>query len=146
MPSVESPVLIDLFLQLESSKNTKTKSELLGKAKYLIFNSMSNEQIIEFFADKLNFENLFSLNIWTRSLEETSITEFSEPYEIIERIFSCFTSMLELFSKFREKVFFLITQDQDEKVKHILLKHLIQLAKSLSILLLFIRKNFRKFL
>ena len=106
---------------------------------------MSNEQIIEFFADKLNFENLFSLNIWTRSLEETSITEFSEPYEIIERIFACFTSMLELFSKFREKVFFLINQDQDEKVKHILLKHLIQLAKSLSILLLFIRKNFRKF-
>lgn len=132
MPSVNSSNLIDLFNQLETSKNTKTKSELLGKAKYLIFNTLSTEQIIEFFGDKLNFESLFSLNIWTKNLDESVVTEFLEPYDIIEKIFSCFTSLLHLLNEFKPQIFFLISQDKDEKVKHILVKYLLQLTKSLS--------------
>jgi hypothetical protein len=63
MPSVDTPTLVDLFVQIESCKNTKTKSELLGKVKSLIFNSMSAEQIKEFFGENSNFEQLFTLKV-----------------------------------------------------------------------------------
>ena len=149
MPSLlDSSNLIDLFTQIDSTQNIKTKSELLGKAKNVIFNSMSNEQLINFFTkeNSNNFESLFSLSIWTPKLEESRIPEFIEPYEIIEKIFSCFDSLFTLFNEFKLQLLFLINQDKDEKVKHIFVKYLTQLTKSLSKFIKKIPFNFLLFI
>lgn len=133
MPSVESSNLIDLFTQIDAAKSTKLKGELLAKAKYVIYNSMSNEQLIDFFSRQdSNFESLFALSVWTPSLEESQIPEFIEPYDIIERIFSCFDTLFSLFNEFKSQLLFLINQEKDEKVKHLFLKYLTQLTKNLS--------------
>ena len=126
--------LIDLFDKLSvNSISYKQKSENLSLAKMVILNELTNDQIIDFFVDhKTNFENLFLLNIWTKSLETSGgSTEFLEPYDIIEKIFSCFNSLQNLLNKFQYQLLFLIIQEQDEKVKHISIQNLTRLVQLL---------------
>lgn len=139
MPSLEPNQLIDLFNDLENAKTVKEKSDLLSKAKYYLLNQMSNEQIKAFFVSNAsNFENLYKLNIWTKNLEESNgIVDFLEPYDILEKILGSCDSLIEFVNVFNEQTVFLITQDTDEKSKHILVKHLSNLVQNLGINFLF---------
>lgn len=133
MTSDESGKLIELFDGILSASSFKQKSEILSQAKYFIFNRMKNEEIREFFAQNpVNFETLFSLNIWTKNLEETGgIVDYPEVYEIIEKIFHTFKSLNELIFFFYDQVAFILTQNRDEKVKHLCAKCFLEFTKQL---------------
>ena len=135
--STKQQQLIDLFssLQLTSSADKPKVLDLLYQAKLCVVNEMSKQQIIDFFVvEKTNFENLFLLNIWTKSLEETNgIVDFTEPYEIIEKLFSSFDSLDTFINMFESQIKYLLEQMKDEKIKHICVKHLIRLAKATSL-------------
>lgn len=125
--------LIKLFDCILSASTFKQKSEILSQAKYFIFNQMKNEEIREFFAQNpVNFQTLFSLDIWTRNLEETGgIVDYPEAYDIIEKIFLSFKSLNELILGFYDQVAFILTQDRDEKVKHLCAKCFLEFTKQL---------------
>lgn len=131
MPSLESTPLLDLFDQIDSTKDEKTKSLALAKAKFYILNEMTPQMIKETFAkEEQNFESLFGLNIWKNSLQDSSLT-YTEPYDIIVKIFSSFKSLVELVDEFKEQILFLINQKKDEQAKHICIENMIRLTKSL---------------
>lgn len=136
MPSTEinDNTLLEIFNSLQSASTVKSKSDLLYKAKLHVLNEMSDEHIIQFFVlNKTNFENLFLLDIWTSSLEDSNgIAEFNEPYDIIEKIFSCFDSLPNFVSQFYHHIIHLLEQNKDEKIKHLCVKHLIRLTKRFS--------------
>ena len=93
---------------------------------------MTKEQLIEFFvSNKSNFENLFLLDIWTSDLEKNNgIVEFTEPYEIIEKLFNSFDTLDSFIKMFNDQINILLMQEKDEKIKHICVKNLIRLAKA----------------
>lgn len=142
MPSTEinDNTLLEIFNSLQSASTVKSKSDLLYKAKLHVLNEMSDEHIIQFFVlNKTNFENLFLLDIWTSSLEDSNgIAEFNEPYDIIEKIFSCFDSLPNFVSQFYHHIIHLLEQNKDEKIKHLCVKHLIRLTKRFSELTFFL--------
>lgn len=135
MVSAEPNELVRIFNELESAKGLKSKSDLLGKAKHFILNRMSDDDIAKFFVqDANNFKNLFLLDVWTRKLDETNgIVEFTEPYDIIERILSLFKSIDDLVNDAStyDKILYLFEQGKDEKVKHLLVKRLTELVSGL---------------
>ncbi len=140
MPSLNSiehdPIqqqLIDLFNSLQLTNLDKPKVlDLLYRAKLCVLNQMTKEQIFEFFVtDKNNFANLFLLNIWTSDLEKSNgIVDFTEPYEILEKLFASFDSLDNFVNLFQSQIKCLLEQTRDEKIKHICAKHLIRLAKT----------------
>ena len=140
MPSLniteQDPVqqqLIDLFNSLQLSNLDKPKVlDLLYRAKLCVLNQMTKEQIFDFFVtDKNNFENLFLLNIWTSDLEKSNgIVDFTEPYEILEKLFGSFDSLDNFVNMFNTQIKCLLEQTKDEKIKHICVKNLIRLAKT----------------
>jgi hypothetical protein len=134
MPSIEdvSSKLIELFTQVETASDFKTKSMTLANAKMFIFNEMNHENLMDFFVKiSTNFEQLFMLNVWSKSLSDKASVEFFEPYEIIDKIFSLFGSLIELTDLFKIQLIFLINQMQDEQVKHLCIKTLVKLTKQL---------------
>lgn len=134
MPSQDltPPALIDLFDQIDSAENQKIKSLALSKAKSYILNEMSPEMITNSFVnDKQNFEILFSLKIWKDKLD-LGMVEYTEPYEIIEKIFTNFKSLIELVDNFKDQILFIMNQDKDEKIKHICVQFMTKLTRSLS--------------
>jgi hypothetical protein len=104
----------------------------LYRAKLCVLNEMTRDQIFEFFVtEKSNFENLFLLNIWTSDLEKSNgIVDFTEPYEILEKLFGSFESLEGFVNLFSAQIKCLLEQNKDEKIKHICAKHLIRLAKN----------------
>ena len=132
MPSIDSTPLTGLFEEIDTTSDEKTKSSALGKAKYFILNEMTSEAIKEVFAkDKLNFESLFALKIWKSKLQE-AIVDYMEPYEIMEKIFGSFATLVEYIDEFYGQILFTINQNEDEKVKHICVRTMIKLTKALS--------------
>lgn len=126
--------LEDLFDQVNSGNDEKSKLLALSKAKSFIMNKMSSEMIREsFINESANFESLFSLDIWKDKLEDGAMINFIEPYEIVEKIFGNFVTLIDLISNFKEQIQFLINQNKDEKVKHICVSNMIKLTKSLKI-------------
>ncbi len=134
MPSQDltPSTLIELFDQIESAENQKAKSLVLSKAKSYILNEMTPEMITNsFVVNKENFEILFTLKIWKDKLD-LGMVEYTEPYEIIEKIFKNFKSLIEIIDNFKEQIMFIMTQNKDEKIKHICVKYLTKLTHSLS--------------
>ncbi len=132
MITIDSTPLVGFFEEINSASDVKAKSFALGKAKNYILNEMNAEMIKDIFVeDKLNFESLFALEIWTN--------DYAEPYDIIEKIFGSFDSLVELIDRFYESILFTINQKKDEKVKNTCLQYLIKLTKSLS------KKSFLQF-
>jgi hypothetical protein len=130
-PALDTTELVDIFLLLEKARTRSDKLDLLLKAKIYILNRMSKEQIRAFFVgEALNFEHLFSLDIWTKSLDGCEV-EFVEPYDIVDRIFDSFDSLDQLIEFFHKQIIFLLDQSNDEKSKHICVKHVIRLSKNL---------------
>jgi hypothetical protein len=140
MPSIDStyqdPIqqqLIDLFNSLQLTNLAKpTVLDLLYRAKLCVLNEMTKDQIFEFFVtEKSNFENLFLLNIWTSDLEKSNgVVDFTEPYEILEKLFGSFESLDSFVNLFNDQIKCLLEQNKDEKIKHMCAKHLIRLAKN----------------
>lgn len=132
MPSVQPDELAKIFDELQHAKSTKSKSDLLSKAKHFILNRMSAEELRTYFVQgsTRKFEDLFLLDIWTKNLEKCNgIVEFTEPYDILEKILDLFGSVDEILDEaFYGKAVFLIEQDKDENVKHLFMKRMIQLA------------------
>ena len=140
----EHNVLIKIFDDLQTCKSEKSKLDGLTKAKSHILNHMTDEDIYSFFvSDSNHFSNLFLLDVWTKSLEESNgIVDFLEPYDIIERILAIFKS-IDSFTgpMFYDKIVHLMTQQKDERVKHMLVKRLIELTPSNSLLLSYLNET-----
>ena len=137
MPALETSdqnKLIELFNSLQLTSSPKAKADLLYQAELYVVNEMTREQMIDFFVvNKSNFENLFQLNIWTSDLEKSNgNVDFTEPYEIVEKLFNSFESLDNFVKMFSEQIRYLLAQDKDEKIKHICVKHLNRLAKTTS--------------
>jgi hypothetical protein len=125
MLTIESTPLISFFEEIDSAADERARSFALGKAKKYILNDMTDGMIKDIFAlDKMNFESLFALQIWT--------SDFVEPYEIMEKIFGSFSSLIEFIDEFYCQILFTINQTKDEKVKHICVQNLIRLTNCLS--------------
>ncbi|RNA15472.1 26S proteasome non-ATPase regulatory subunit 5 [Brachionus plicatilis] len=133
MTCQESAKLVELFDSIISASSFKQKSEILSHAKHFIFNQMTNEEIREFFVkNAINFQTLFSLDIWTKNLEDSGgIVDYPEAYDIIERIFHTFKSLNDLVNSFYDQVVFILTQNVDEKVKHVCVKCFLEFTKQL---------------
>ena len=134
LPSTEQTKLIELLNSFETTKTNKSKSELLSKAKYHILNEMKPNDINAFFIqNKSNFEGLFHIDVWTSNLDETNgITNFIEPYEIIDHIFNIFNSLSDLLFQFYDQIVYLLHQTQDENVKHICVKLMLRFTNHFS--------------
>lgn len=132
MPSAETSELVKLFDDVQCAKTFKTKSELLSKAKHFVFNRMSNDDLRRFFVtdgDKAAFRNLFALDVWTANLDEKNgIVDFTEPYDIVERVFGLFASVEQLIDEFYLNALYVFEQESDEKVKHLFVKRLIEIV------------------
>jgi hypothetical protein len=131
MPSVEQTKLIELLHSFDQAKTIKSRSELLGKAKQHILNDMTNEEVRGYFVESgSNFEQLFEIDVWTPSLDQTNgIVNFIEPYEIVDRVFNVFNSLDECLRQFNDQILFVLNQSKDEKVKHICVKQLYRLTE-----------------
>lgn len=132
MPTQEPGELINYFISLADGGTVKAKSEVLAKAKQFIFNKMSDEELMMFFVrNEQNFHNFMLLDIWTKSLDDSNgIVEFLEPYDIIEKIFSLFKTLPAFLDSFYPNLNFLLSQNKDEKVKHMIVKHLIAIINT----------------
>lgn len=133
---LDTKELVETFVSLEKAKTKSDKLDSLLKAKQHILNVMSKEQIFSFFVNEpANFENMYMLEIWTKSLDgddhNGGIVEFVEPYDIIEKIFASFDNLNQLIDLFHKQIIFLLHQNKDEKSKHICVKHMIRLSKNL---------------
>lgn len=116
---------------IEAASDDKSRSLVLSQAKKFIFDTMTNEMIKQaFVADKENFKILFSLKTLRKQSDATD--GFSEPYEIMERIFATFSSLIELVDEFGDQILFLINQNQDEQVKHLCVESMSRFTSSLS--------------
>jgi hypothetical protein len=135
IPSNEEAKLSELLNGFEAAKSIKSKSELLSKAKYHILNEMSSQDIENYFVlNKSNFECLFQIDVWTSDLDRTNgVTEFIEPYEILEHILNHFSSLDDILNKFDAQIEFLINQKRDEKAKQIFVKTISKLTSNLGI-------------
>lgn len=134
MPSVESNALVTLFNELNDSKTSKSKSLLLSKAKEHVMNRMTDDELFSFFLiDSTNLADFLQhAQVWTPDLDACNgIVEYLEPYDIIERVFQLAKSLESFITPpFFDKSIFLLEQSHDEKVKHLLVKRLIQLISS----------------
>jgi hypothetical protein len=133
MPSLEQTKLIELLLSFQGASTVKAKSELLGKLKHHILNEMKEEEIRgHFIQNSVNFEQLFQIDVWTASLDQTNgIVNFTEPYEIVDRIFNCFNSLEDCLRHFQSQIRFIVTQNKDEKIKHLCVKQFVRLIEHL---------------
>ncbi|CAF1088974.1 unnamed protein product [Brachionus calyciflorus] len=106
----EKNKLIELFDRLSTTSSFKQKSDIVSQAKHFIFNQMNEDEIRAFFVNNpSNFENLFVLNIWTKSLEESGgIVDLTEVYDIIEKIFHTFKTLNDLVKFFYDQIVFLL--------------------------------------
>ena len=143
---LDTKELVENFVSLEKAKTKSDKLDSLLKAKQHILNVMSKEQIFSFFVNEpANFENMYMLEIWTKSLDgddhNGGIVEFVEPYDIIEKIFASFDNLNQLIDLFHKQIIFLLHQNKDEKSKHICVKHMIRLSKNLGLLILIRNKT-----
>ena len=123
--------LAEIMDAIEAAADDKSKSLVLAQAKKFILDTMTNEMIREAFVkEQENFKILFQLKMLRKQADETD--GFSEPYEIMEKIFSAFSSLIELVEEFGEQILFLINQDQDEQVKHLCVERMSQFTSILS--------------
>lgn len=130
--SPDTPLLHSLFNEILTATDEKTKSLALGKAKRYILNEMPGEMLKEFFINEtMNYESLFSLQIWKEKHQEERV-DYMEPYEIIEKILSSFTSLVDFIGDFYGQILFTMKQSEDEKVKHIFVQKMINLTKCLN--------------
>lgn len=131
MPSMENTSkLSELLGSFQQARTMRDKSELLSKAKRVILNEMSDDQIRSFFVDStINFEALFQIDVWTDNLEEKNgMAEFTEPYDIVEHVFGQFDNLSDMLELFHDQLVFLLKQNKDEKVKHMFVKRLTKLT------------------
>lgn len=121
----------EIMEAIEAASDDKSRSLVLGQAKKFIFDTMSSEMIKQaFVTEKENFKILFSLKMLRKQSDATD--GFSEPYEIMERIFATFSSLIELVEEFGDQILFLIDQNQDEQVKHLCVESMSRFTSSLS--------------
>jgi len=148
--------LLKIFtdLEAESTQGVKTQKQivnLLLQAKDNICSRMTQAEVREYFLDRQMFENMFLLDIWTPNLDEVNgVVNFVEPYTIIQKIFDSVSTttttkiddqetsklcLLTFLSTFQEQCLFLIDQNKDEKCKHQLVKHLIDLTTNIDVMM-----------
>ena len=130
MPISELNEIRQLIVLLKSTPEAAERVKIIKNIK-LLANNLNNEKINQlFFKEKENLNNLFMFTFDNQNINtDYNLMQYSDSYQIFQKIFSSFANLKQIFDVFNEELRFIFSDKNYESFQILSLKSLIEITK-----------------